>query len=140
MPWWGQPDPSPCGGAARGSSTTAARLAIRHSPAVLAGGTGLVGSEVCKRPASSAKVRAEGHQASSNASSGGVSLTAVCDLTSGRFVEQQFDEPAGLAPLQEPAWQQERQHRVSLCSGCGAEGVQTAATGLLSTVHTEANI
>src|ERR1019366_890843 len=51
MPWWWQPHPSPCGGAARGSSTNAARPAIRHSPAVLAGGTGLVGSEVCKRPA-----------------------------------------------------------------------------------------
>src|ERR1039457_6070289 len=83
MPWWWQPHPSPCGGAARGSSTNAARPAIPHSPAVLAGGTGLVGSEVCKRPASSAKVRAESHQASSNASSGGVSLTAVCDLTFG---------------------------------------------------------
>src|ERR1017187_1911369 len=51
MPWWWQPHPSPCGGAARGSSTNAARPAIRHSPVVLAGGTGLVGSEVCKRPA-----------------------------------------------------------------------------------------
>src|ERR1039457_3348227 len=51
MPWWWQPHPGPCGWAARGSSTNAARPAIRHSPVVLAGGTGLVGSEVCKRPA-----------------------------------------------------------------------------------------
>src|ERR1017187_9645368 len=51
MPWWWQPHPSPCGGAARGSSTNAARPALRHSPGVLSGGTGLVGSEVCKRPA-----------------------------------------------------------------------------------------